>query len=638
MKISGRQFILFLIVALVFVIYGCADDSGEEIGTFLLDDSETVPFPGAGPIIYLSYENRVGMQLGQGYDSVAQNTSQATCINFDLVDPAGSWETWTIVEVVKSMSELKSSLSVNASASLNLGLYNGSFQSGFLHKMEYSSRTIFALARIKLKGPYNTINSPKLKDEIKYKGDGNQRSAQEIYDICGDYYLGTIASGGTLIAVITIETNSQEEKDTITSELKASSINAEGGVKVKSEFAQTLAKYKVKTEVYAVGCEPISPKTDFDEFMNMVDDFGPKIQECVDDPHKGVLDTALVATYFSMSSIIQAAIDEKLNVSEQQKKLNTLIDYYTSYGKMALDIGHIITHQSAYDFTTSPEYNTPVLLEQLRNDIIEEYGGYKQIVYEAVTDCADDPYDCSMPETLPEEKYPQNIKLPTLKDFNPSDCIEVILKYGAPLDDEHYTIYLGGDVNKPFEVYCRDMNTESPKTYLDLPQGDKTNYATFTRYWQWKKDGSKYWPDLTTTYERIHIIPGQSQITVDICDTSFAKTDVKESDKKTNQSSSSFPVASFGCPAPLSYVPYGVTIGSYRGTKTPEYPGTADINLIGTPFAISDDAKWSYFGTSDVGFIHISTDKKTAGFGVGGNNGYLKTGISGSIKLKWVGH
>ena len=64
-------------------------------------------------------------------------------------------------------------------------------------------------------------------------------------------------------------------------------------------------------------------------------------------------------------------------------------------------------------------------------------------------------------------------------DYKPGSCVE-IKRSGNGDTDKYYIIYPRGSCGDPLEVYCANMNTSSPKEYLDV--GPAVNYALYTGF------------------------------------------------------------------------------------------------------------------------------------------------------------
>lgn len=73
-----------------------------------------------------------------------------------------------------------------------------------------------------------------------------------------------------------------------------------------------------------------------------------------------------------------------------------------------------------------------------------------------------------VPDAIVDANQKPLVTLPLLMTSVPQDC--AALKNASPnaLADGDYTVYFMGKADKPYTVYCKDLATASPKTYLTL--------------------------------------------------------------------------------------------------------------------------------------------------------------------------
>ena len=135
-------------------------------------------------------------------------------------------------------------------------------------------------------------------------------------------------------------------------------------------------------------------------------------------------------------------------------------------------------------------------------------------------------------------------------------CAEIRAANPAAGDDE-YVISPGG---KTFPVYCHDM-AGSPREYLTLVNtGGAYNYSAYGYLGNW-------WdPRVYTHYTRVRIDP--ATLRVDIADQTFATSTGMQ--------------CCIGA-TPVTSMPYA-NAASCNGTDD----GDANVNLVGTPFAVND--------------------------------------------------
>jgi hypothetical protein len=135
----------------------------------------------------------------------------------------------------------------------------------------------------------------------------------------------------------------------------------------------------------------------------------------------------------------------------------------------------------------------------------------------------------------------------------PATCAQVL--YSSSAVDGERTLYLENDSFMPWLAYCRDM-AGTPREYLTLPMtGQGRNFSQYRQYSQL----------VQTSYTRVRFDP--STLLIHTGDQTF----------------SSSTGSLLHSPDLVTSMPYGVAM-SCDGSAS----GTANINLSGTPFQVSD--------------------------------------------------
>lgn len=145
-------------------------------------------------------------------------------------------------------------------------------------------------------------------------------------------------------------------------------------------------------------------------------------------------------------------------------------------------------------------------------------------------------------------------------DCLPTSCAGVLASTPTA-DDGTYTLYVGGDPQKPWDAYCADMQASSgPHEYLPLENvlGDH-NFSSY------EAGGSSPGTTVKTSYIRLRIDP--ATLVVQIGDQRF---------------STSSGLLSHSGAGPVTSMPYAVAMSC--GVTG----GRANLDLRGTSFAIAD--------------------------------------------------
>lgn len=161
---------------------------------------------------------------------------------------------------------------------------------------------------------------------------------------------------------------------------------------------------------------------------------------------------------------------------------------------------------------------------------------------------------------------------PTPADSLPQDCNEVqeeaVNETGSLPANGSYTLYIDGDKDMPWTVYCHNMNRTTPKEYLTVDEDKNFSEASIGT-------------GLTSTqYRRLRIDP--HALTIDLLDDTFATTDVDDD---------------VVLPDGFDFVPAGwAQFGGDNGN--PGLPAEAKMDLGGTEFVFAEDiADSSFFCT-----------------------------------------
>lgn len=193
------------------------------------------------------------------------------------------------------------------------------------------------------------------------------------------------------------------------------------------------------------------------------------------------------------------------------------------------------------------------------------------------------------------------------------NCLDVKVQLGITSDgvhwidpDRHGTDY------KPFEVFCSEMASATPKEYLELqrvsaPADTATwNYSTFATgavHGQWTCDCGVD----TTVYSKVRIDP--QTLIVQTNDATFAQY--------SNSTNVTCLQNGSGCPGLRSYALAGSCVTNYDAS------GRANIDLIGMPFHLAGTGTEMFTpsGFTPGGTATIDVARKAADLTGGGDCG-----------------
>jgi len=157
---------------------------------------------------------------------------------------------------------------------------------------------------------------------------------------------------------------------------------------------------------------------------------------------------------------------------------------------------------------------------------------------------------------------------------NPDTCLAA--KQANPgAQDGDYTLYVGGDGNKPWLAYCKGMATTTPTEYLTLTQPG-SNASAKVNYSEANHTPPGLGRDIFTYFSKIRVLPGTLQ--VDITDQSFSSIN-----NNVPPSSPKQPYANAG------------------GCRAADAKATGNVDLRGTPFTVGQNQfitdGWNPHGT-----------------------------------------
>ncbi|WP_216092895.1 GON domain-containing protein, partial [Candidatus Marithrix sp. Canyon 246] len=207
----------------------------------------------------------------------------------------------------------------------------------------------------------------------------------------------------------------------------------------------------------------------------------------------------------------------------------------------------------------------------------------------------------------------------TIKKIHMRSC-QSILDTGLSNGDGIYTIDSDGkEANPSFDVYCHNMQQDTPKEYLELKNiEDHYNYSLY------KSGGARTGKDVVTHYTKIRINP--ETLIVDTTDTTFSSTTGK---------------LYYNNKVAATYAQYGIAADCITSFSA---KGKANIDLTETPFKIHDNLifdpnnssgkSWRGKGTSV--FTKNRQIVNTTGGGYCGANYPIYDNNVGTLKLDFL--
>lgn len=553
----------------------------------------------------LVWDSNTPMDFGVGLDAVSKDLKD-TCVEGQPGQPKGNTQTNYKIEVIEAASQVTSDLEISASTSVKVGLYayQGSARADYTQEVIQDGNSVYVLVSIDVIGSKVDLGNVKLKPEwADYTNYTSFRKA------CGDKYLSTITAGAKLSGILKITTTSDQEKSTITADIKGKYRSGFSGTNVHASFKESLQslsdQYHASLEVLAVGPPLRSTPDDLAGFLSVIDSFYEDATKCSTDYTKCAYHVAFQDYPGSQSQTI----------SKQITAMNTLVNYNNQYAPLLSDIAYILAQPTLFEpFDAAALKTTQSTIAKSGNKVLD-----------AASDCSTDSSNCTVPDDLLD---PTTVSLPKRNQVVPQKCSDYKSNFPNLTKNDEYRMYLGGDLAKPYWLYCDGMNTDTPKEYLTLkyysPKSDTPsyNFASFVG-----SGGQRH-----TVYNKLRVSVFADHLTVARDDTSFAST--------TGGDMISYGEAS-------TYWEHNDWDATHQGH--------ANIDLTGLSFAVDDSVMWNRSGggtefsnwwpydyqnqgrpNAGDKSVQIQNDRKKIDLWIAGVGGKIVP--SGDLILKWVGH
>lgn len=634
----------FCAITLLLSSCGAPGGSGSDELNFKSVDGSTSGLPQVSEMLYSS---DVGMSFGTAYDSISGVANSTRCIDTSYFfdedgnpkgELKGSAKVDSYIEIINTQQDLTDSLNINANASLDIGVYSASASASYTKNVEMSSDKVIAVWTVGAAGPSMTLYPPDGEAKVKILNSVLEENDtfEEFYEECGDSYIATMTTGSYLKMILEISTSSSSEKAQITSSINGNGPAFKGEGSISSDLSSILNSSQTTIQTVQLGsvdCSFDIPDPDIDSFQAKVANYSKEIKECLlsansASPSWWTVTVENIEAEWKRQK--KAYEDSKLDdlwsgdLASQSAAMLALVTLHDDYKELMGDIDYMNNTPSDYDWTNS-EYNQDTILEA--TNVITPL--LSQIVSYA-KECESSSYSCE-DKSASIVPTPAEIRatLPTKASFHPTSCKKLKNHYpDNNLGDREYTLYLGGDPNKPITIWCQGMLSNNPTEYLTLPDEYQSttsnlqyNYATLTNTWHWASGGNTYYGDVKTVYQRLPIKIRHNYIVID------DQNSCNNNPHSINWQEPGYTTAPSGC------AKIGHAEGSLEGKRALSgYPGTTDISLYGTPWHFDTGVGFSITGSSSKGYQYITPDRKRAQAKVRGNNGFIAP--SGELVLK----
>lgn len=450
-----------------------------------------------------------GMDLGVGYNMrTGEILSAAQCLaSFEMVRNPVLNRTEKNLIVVRNKDEFKGILGIGGGASFLVGPVTVNLAAHFAGLMDEKSTSVFALVVLDRKIAEYRIAGPTLSDQplAPY---GLSMAARELYSqdrttfeqVCGDHFVQSIVTGGRFVGLIEIEASSASNKLAIEASLSGRFNPL--GVTVTGSFLLQLedlaSRYRMRIHVvsqgvaspsmfdvdvdalaqYPVGDNPEEQERqylqeiahrDLEGFLSEVSAFYRKM-----DPLEAEADYrqhAFLATVDGYEQLVAGSSIDPTAILLIRQSIADRLDTYDDLGRR---LRESIDSPERFEWDdASPSHTSRDFLE----DMLVEVRHALRMLESVARRCS----RAFEPQCLSESELTQlpiksveevAASLPRRKNLLPTTCLE-LQKHFNVRSDGVQTLYLGGDQNKPFDVYCERMGDHpndgtdaTPQPYL----------------------------------------------------------------------------------------------------------------------------------------------------------------------------
>jgi hypothetical protein len=537
-------------------------------------DTETYYSGSQSFLMYQPFE--AGMDIGRGLNSFSEIHLINNCLqDFELGEPVCMNEIDFDFEYIENIDTFKKTIgmSLKGEIGFDLGVVSGSAaaKASISDMVKSRSKNFNINVNAKYKNCTIPIKNPQLTSEMKnlYFEDKNA-----FRRVCGDKFMTSITVGGEFIGIgsFSSEQTAKEIYANITLIAKGevgykylsfsfsksfdilNKVLTDLSASSESEF---LVVSNGSKDVFSVSLQDFT--ADFKEFLEEVNS-----EEC-----RGGSDYNLCNYKLGNYQSYDALLGENdFDFENSLKAAERLAVYYKTLKEAkdyAIDVRDYPENYSETDL------DLDTTISEIEFDLEDMESRYKS--------CLEDITYCSNLENLEFKSLESVTLLPTKKIDYPQNCIEA-KEYYTSSENMEYLLYFGGDLYKPMTIFCDDMESETPTEYLRLfnsspiglyPRYNFTKSLFLDEYGiveEYKVRTYRYLK-LFLQNDNIYISPYQDKFVEEIVDTEDYKL------KSGNR--------------------YFGEAENFRD----DGEASANINLSGTGFQISEDTLFSFYKRDD---------------------------------------
>lgn len=319
--------------------------------------------------------NQDDYAIGRGYNTVTADP-MGDCVEGTLstMTPSAGFSYSFTLEKVTSSEQLLRKLQVEAKAKYSAGLGSMSAKAKFTESQSINQQSLYLTLAVQVTSPMYTLADARLKPAFKQLLQSDTKAFQTR---CGDDFVRSYVAGGEYIAVLKIETTSEEHKQAIEAKMRGSYGTFGGSVQLSSSFQEVLTENRTEIFIYQSGGKFEKVSITADELVRAATDFPTTVTQA-----NAVPITFITASYEILPDLPASPID----LEQQATVMTDLANQDLYLSDISSTIDFILTHQDQY---------SSLDIKQL-NDTSSQVKNALNLVRSSAKECALH-YNCALP-------------------------------------------------------------------------------------------------------------------------------------------------------------------------------------------------------------------------------------------------
>ncbi|WP_141736034.1 hypothetical protein [Oligoflexus tunisiensis] len=362
--------------------------------------------------------------LGRGIDLLT-GEAKGDCV--DVTGPAPSFDsngkqfTLKILKMTSS-KEIFKSVDISTKAKYGGGFGSVKGKASFTESVAINAQSLYLLITVQVTNPLYTMTKTRmLEDAVNIM---SKNGNEAFRSVCGDEFVRSYVSGGEFIALLEIQTDSDEHKKKIDASLKGSYGAFGGSASFSSSLEEAIKKNKTQIYVYQSGGVFSNIGLSADELINRAKAYPDSINK---DNAKPII--AYTASYKTLLNF--PADKNAIDIRNQDLVLRTLADNDLDLSDLLSTITYPLTHQDQYESIDAAGLN----------DASNRIKAALNKIREGASKCLSDYRTCSLPEfVIPEVVIPAR----KIVDSTTGGADACVNSEGKPVAIGAYDPLLGG--------------------------------------------------------------------------------------------------------------------------------------------------------------------------------------------------